>query len=226
MKNEKTLMDFINDVPPEEWKKFSDKLVAAEERKRRYAQYIDGMGPEKRAAVIRRLIDRYGSDAYVKSEYEKGYEPRKPLFTVLLEYAELYCRQCEYKMNRYFSEVQYDIDGRFVISLICGQGSDITVTEVPEDAAIPHIYPEESLRIYDAAGELVCETDRQETLLDVLCQLKKKKTEGWYVEEGGEIYDIVKGRLQSVNRDCENNYMPLRFGKTYESLLREHTLGR
>ena len=215
------VLESLKNVPEDKVEDLTESLRKSEERTERYSAFIDRMGPEKRAEVIRRLIKKYNSSEYSEREYSKGYEPRMPLYEVLLDYAIEYCQKCNYRPNKYFPEEQYDIDGRFVISIIYGQGSFISVTEVPEDHVIPHVYREEPVRIFDKDGRLICVTESQETLLDVVCQLNERKITGWYVEQDVGVYKIEKNRVSM--QTCNGTGRRFSMGDNLTELLRKVT---
>lgn len=170
------------------------RIQHREELRTRNIEYIHNMITEKRVETIRKLITKYSSDEYINRERSIGaYEPRCPLYDVLFDYAVKYCTSSQYKLNDYFGEEQYDIDGVFVIGQIYGQGSFIYCLEVPDNEIIPHDFkhdPEELVTVYDPEGNEVKTCNYHVELLDILCQIKDKKLSGYTVKHMGNVYEI------------------------------------
>lgn len=181
----------------------------------RNIEYIRNMGPEKRIEVIRKLIKKYTSDEYIDRERNIGaYEPRCPLYDVLFDYAVKYCTSSTYKLNDYFGEEQYDIDGVFVIGQIYGQGSFIYCKEISENEVIPHDFKHdkrELVTVYDPEGKKVKTCNYNIELLDILVQIKLKNLSGYTLEHMGKTYEITNtGKIKNGNRIYERDMMYLR----------------
>ena len=154
-------------------------------------KYLRSLTIEQRSTLIEKIVNKYESDEYNLREHKKGYEPRTSLYSVLLNYAAAYCRPSLYKVNEYFEEQQWDIDGRWIISIIYGQGSFIKLTKLKEGEIVPH-YEEErdEIEIYYPTGELIIKTSNPYIINDVLGQIKGKQ--GFYTIRNGikeEIFD-------------------------------------
>lgn len=174
----------------DEGKKYIQHQNHLEDLRDRNIEWIKELTTEKRFELVEKLVNKYESDEYVKSEYKKGFQPRTPLYYVLLDYAETYCRPSLYQVNEYFDEAQYDIDGKWIISIINGQGTVINVTRVEEGRIIPHCLKEEEeeIKIYYPNGELIIETNDSYVIKDVLKQIGDRT--GFYMVKNGVREDI------------------------------------
>lgn len=193
---------------------------SSEERMQRYTDKILSLSVEERAEFIRKVINKYESDEYRDKEWQKGHEPECPLYDVIFEYGQLHGKPSCYKLNGYFSEEQYDIDGKFIVSLISGQGSFISVTEIPDDEPIPHIYKESTVEIYNPKDELICKTTSQTTLINFQTQIKKKKLEGYYVIYNKQKFPIYKSGLIKTSISGER----FKFGDDFNDALKEFVI--
>lgn len=79
---------------------------------------------DKLDQVIERIMAKYESSAYKEKEmFKLGYEPRKPLYSLLYRYAEKYGKQTKAQKHLSgFNDVAYYI-GSYVIRILHGQGS-------------------------------------------------------------------------------------------------------
>ena len=214
-----SILEKLKNISDSVWDDARTKFADKNFRVQRYINHIHNLTPEQRAILIRKIINKYESDEYRDREYRKGYEPRTPLYDVLMDYAEQHCQEADYKKNQYFEEIQYDIDGKFIISEIFGQGSFISIQEIPDDEVIPHIYTEDIIHIYNPKDECICSTRDEITLIDILCQLKEKKIDsGFYVMCNGKRYDICHYKIKK-NTEWH-------FGDTYANKLKELMLGK
>lgn len=212
------LKKYRKDLTQEDLDKFQKKLEFEENRINRYIERIHNMSKDERSIFINKCIDKYTSDEYIEKEYKRGWEPRCPLYDILIQYAVQYGIPAMYKQdNDYFPEEQYDIDGKFVITAIHGQGTIIYIDRVPEDEIIPHILEEYPLTIFNNKDEKICETSSESTFIDILIQLKYKKLSGYYVIHKGKRFEITK-YYKVMDRNFE-------FGRIYGDLLRELMLG-
>lgn len=108
-------------------KEYAKKIKAEEEIKNsqlmrfhaKYANMID--------EVIEHIMQKYESDAYVNKEYKLGYEPRRPLYYFLFDYATKRGDRCrdERYMNPFTGGIYYL--GSYVIQIMHGQGSVIKI---------------------------------------------------------------------------------------------------
>lgn len=104
-------------------KEFIAKREKLEARLRRFhAKYKNNLDD-----VMQRLLDKYGSEAYLDRERKLGYEPREELLWFLFSYAEKYCQPC--RDQRYFNEftgAAYYV-GKYVMQVMHGQGSVLRI---------------------------------------------------------------------------------------------------
>jgi hypothetical protein len=92
----------------------------------RFKKYSEGRLDE----VLEKIINKYGSDEYVRSEYSRGYQPREELLWVAYEFATHYCLPCEDEkyLNSFTADAYYI--GSYVIQLMNGQGSVIKIQNI------------------------------------------------------------------------------------------------
>lgn len=211
------LKKFNENLTQEDLDRFSQKIKAAEERRNRYIEKIHNMSEKDRYEFIKKCIIKYTSEEYINKEIQKRYEPRCPLYDTIMDYAVVYGIPSSYKSdNDYFPEEQYDIDGKFVITAIHGQGTIIYIDEVPENEIIPHILEEYPVTVFNDKNEKICETNNEATFLDILLQIQEKNISGYYVRHMNKRYDISKGKIKDRN---------FKFGQVYANILRRLTLG-
>jgi hypothetical protein len=107
-------------------KKLSQEADHRERQVERFKKYSEGRLDE----VIKKIIEKYESDEYVRREYRLGYEPREKLLWVALGYAEQYCTPCEDPeyVNPFTGEMFYL--GSYVIQVMHGQGSVIRIDKI------------------------------------------------------------------------------------------------
>lgn len=174
----------------DEGKEYIEHQNHLEDLTKRNIRWIKNLSVERRTELIEKLKKKYDSDKYNLREYEKGYEPRTPLYYVLLEYAEACCRPSLYQVNEDFDEAQYDIDGIWVISIIFGQGCFVKVERVEDGRIIPHYSKDEEpeTEIYYPNGELIIKTDDSYVIEDVLKQIGNRS--GFYIIKDGVREDI------------------------------------
>lgn len=72
----------------------------------------------------------------------------------------------------------------------------------PPQEVIPHYnIIEEHCKVYKPDDSLLCVCDNELTLLDIQCQIARKKLEGYYVIKDGIIYKIFSdGRLDTKGK--------------------------
>lgn len=90
-----------------------------------YVDWFHTLTPENRLDIIKKINTKYDSDDYYYRETGMGYEPRKPLYDLLYEYAEKYGEKSD-DVNGFFPEFKYVFDN-VEVSLLIGQGSVIQV---------------------------------------------------------------------------------------------------
>lgn len=114
----------------EEFKKF---LQFKQDFELRWLTKFDNLSKEKRAEIIRKIVDKYSSDKYIDGEYNKGYEPRCSLYDLLFAYGAQCGEEIEYCKNPHFGEEQYLIDDSILVAKVYGQGEYIYVKFLEED---------------------------------------------------------------------------------------------
>lgn len=113
-------------------KKYANKLEIQDKLKQRRINYIHKRWSDNIDFVIQKAIDKYESDEYVRKEYKLGYEPRRPIYYLLYEYAEQFGEEChdEKYINDFTGGIYYL--GSYVIQIMHGQGSVIRIDECKE----------------------------------------------------------------------------------------------
>ena len=110
-----------------------DKMFEDMERQEQIAvaraAWFEGIGPDKRATLIHRAIEKYASDEYRDREYRNGYEPRTPFFEFLFNYAGRYGKEMPCDFSVYFQHTYRLIDGKWLVREMNGQGTVYDVTE-------------------------------------------------------------------------------------------------
>lgn len=114
----------------EDWK---DKLQAYQNFKLRWLTKFDNLSKEKRAEIVKKIVNKYSSDKYIDGEYSKGYEPRCYLYDLLFAYGAQCGEEIEYCINNHFPEEQYLIDDSILVAKVYGQGEYIYVEFIEED---------------------------------------------------------------------------------------------
>ena len=120
----------------QDWK---EKLQASQNFKLRWLTKFDNLSKEKRAEIIRKIVEKYSSDKYIDSEYAKGYEPRCYLYDLLFAYGAQCGEEIEYCVNPHFPEEQYLIDDSILVAKVYGQGDYIYVEFLDKDHCLRQI---------------------------------------------------------------------------------------
>lgn len=178
-------------IGSEEHMKYCSKMKHRKKLEKRNIENIHNMSIEDRCAFIQKVYDKYTSQTYKDRELKAGYyEQRCSLYDVIFEYAIVYGKPSLYKMNGYFTEEQYDIDGKFVIGLINGQGSSMYITPISNEDIIPHDIKNFEISIHYPNDELLIYTDNTLVFNDIRLQIKNKKLTGFYVIFNDKKYEI------------------------------------
>lgn len=127
------LQKHIEFLESDEGKLYIEKIKEKEEIKKRFKdRWIERLKKYIEPnvdLVIEKLLKKYDSDEYVNREYKLGYEPRNQLLWLVYDYAEKYCEECEdEKYLNDFTASAYYI-GSYVIQMMIGQGSVVTITK-------------------------------------------------------------------------------------------------
>lgn len=129
--------------PDSEFNKgFKKKLELRESWRKRNSRFIDSLGPEGRYKTFKKIREKYESDDYVKSEYSKEYEPRCPLFGVILDYAEALDPDVD------FCAAKFHIDNTLVIRLFIEQGSFEHLDLILEDRHNERFWKDPDGKVY------------------------------------------------------------------------------
>ena len=105
----------------------------------RWLTKFDNLTKEKRAEIVKKIVNKYSSDKYIDSEYKKGYEPRCYLYDLLFAYGAQCGEEIEYCINPHFPEEQYLIDDSILVGRVYGQGEYIYVEFLEENHYLRHI---------------------------------------------------------------------------------------
>ena len=140
------LMKEIENPDSEFNKSFKKELELRESWRKRNGRFIDSLGPEGRYKAFKKIREKYESDEYVRSEYSKGYEPRCPLFGVILDYAEDYGEALDPDVD--FCAAKFHIDNTWVIRLFVGQGSFEHLDLISEDRHNERFWKDSDGKVY------------------------------------------------------------------------------
>lgn len=110
---------------------YVQKLVNAQEVQKRFSERFDTFTEDQKNDFIEKCMNKYYSDEYNKREDKIGVQPRRCLFTYLLEYADKNCESLSYRAND-FVAVCYRLTQKYVIDLMVGQGSIVDIYEFEE----------------------------------------------------------------------------------------------
>lgn len=123
---------FESDEGKASLERYANKLVLKENRKERYIGYIHKNWSHRIDEVIEKVMTKYESDEYVRKEYKRGYEPRRPIYYLLYEYAEKHGEECndEKYINDFTGGIYYL--GSYAIQIMHGQGSVVRIDECKE----------------------------------------------------------------------------------------------
>ena len=114
-------------VGSDEHKKYIEHLKHVSSIDEKYINMFHTLTPEQRLEIINKIITKYESDDYYWSEIRKGYEPRKPLYYILLDYGRIHGKKSFEGLNEYFPEEKVIIDNHIEVNLIIGQGSFVKI---------------------------------------------------------------------------------------------------
>lgn len=111
---------------PENVKKFEKDLEHKEFLKKKYMDYISKLKVEERKSLLRKIMNKYESDEYIKREYRIGYQPRESLYDPaidwMIEYGKEYededYKDCVFPIKSYISD-------NITLTLIYGQGTKV-----------------------------------------------------------------------------------------------------
>lgn len=101
------------------------KLEFKKNLKNKHIETLHRLYKNNLDAIIEKVITKYESKEYRDKEYKLGREPDEVLYTLFLDYAEVYskpCREFQY-MNDFTGDIYYL--GSYVIQIMHGQGSFI-----------------------------------------------------------------------------------------------------
>lgn len=113
--------------------KLRQKLIDEERLKTFQLERVHRLFGSNLDSIIEKIFTKYESDEYINSEYKKGYEPRRDLYYLLYDYAEIWGREAtENEWEKYGNTFSADVRilGNWVFNLMIGQGSFIKVTKL------------------------------------------------------------------------------------------------
>ncbi len=178
-------------IGSEQHKKDLKKMQHLDNLLKRNNERLHQMSVEERCAFIQKVYDKYTSDEYRDKELKLGhYEVRIPLYDVIFDYAIDYGKPSMYELNDYFSEEQYDIDGKFIVGKVFGQGSFIYIKPITDNEIIPHIIKENKVTVYKPDGKKLITTDNVLIFNDIRLQIKQKGLSGYYIIFEDKKYEI------------------------------------
>lgn len=109
---------------PENVRKFQEDMIKEHNRKKRYMNKLHSLSQDDFDNFIQKCIDKYESDDYRYKEYNHGYEPRCPLYDVILWAAEVYGE--DIPVDEMFQAEKINYRG-WIVELYIGQGSFINI---------------------------------------------------------------------------------------------------
>lgn len=186
-------------IGSEQHKKDLEKMQHLDNLLKRNNERLHQMSVEDRCAFIQKVYNKYASDKYHDKELKLDhYEVRNPLYDVIFNYAIDYGKPSMYEINGYFSEEQYDIDGKFIVGEVFGQGSFIYIKPIADNEIIPHIIKENKVTVYKPDGKELITTDNVLIFNDIRLQIKQKELNGYYIIFEDKKYEInINGMIPS-----------------------------
>lgn len=165
--------------------------------KKKYNDKIKSLTSDERIVLIRKIITKYDSKEYKDKELKCGrYEPSNDLFWTIFEYAQEYGRPLI--TDGEFCVSSFEIDDKFIVEMICGQGSFVHITEVSDDYVFVHDIEENFCEIFSPDNKLIVKTNNVYCVNDIMIQIRKKKLEGYYVMFNGYKLEITNyGRIKN-----------------------------
>ena len=95
----------------------------------RYISILHSMSNDDRDILFTKIKQKYDSDSYKERYYKKGLMPEEFLYSIIFDYAIKYGENLD-TSNELFPTASYKIDNKWIISLIQGQGSIITLEKI------------------------------------------------------------------------------------------------
>lgn len=178
---------------------YVNRLKFRQELSNKYTEKIHNLSSDERISLIRKIIAKYNSKEYQEREEKCGrYECSNSLYWTLLEYGEVYGN--ELLSSNEFPFGAYEIDKKFIVNVIHGQGSVVLLQEVNDDYVFPHKVEEEFCQVFRPDGTFLIYTNNENELINVLLQIRNKKLKGFYVKFRGHKYEINEkdGRIRNA----------------------------
>lgn len=104
--------------------KFQADIKRDIDRRNRYYNKLNSLSQEEFDIFVQKCIDKYECDEYVKKEYNHGYEPRCPLYDIILGTAEIFGEELEVTEDFQAEKILYR---GWIVELFIGQGSFVRV---------------------------------------------------------------------------------------------------
>lgn len=118
----KILREHLDSLTPEQ-KEAEWESITHEKFWSRWTEKFHNLGKEKRDEFIEKAIKKYECDEYIDKEYRLGYEPRKPLYNLFLQYGIRY-GEADDTFGTTCGAYRFD---DWIVCLYIGQGSYITL---------------------------------------------------------------------------------------------------
>lgn len=107
--------------------KAAQEMIKSAEHENRWIERFKARYENNLDEAVRKLKAKYNSKAYIDREYRLGREPDERLLWLVWNYSQKYCKPCfdQKYFNQFTAEAFYI--GSYVISIMHGQGSVISV---------------------------------------------------------------------------------------------------
>ena len=124
---------FIQYLSSDDYYKMMTEELAREQsykiKVNRYINILNSMSIDYRDILFTKIKEKYESNSYKERYYKKGLMPEEFLYSIIFDYAIKYGEDLD-TSNEPFPTVSYKIDNKWIISLIQGQGSIITLEKI------------------------------------------------------------------------------------------------
>lgn len=127
----------LDSMSEEEKERFAESITHTKFNNR-WVERIHSLSTEKRIKLIGKCKVKYDSKEYREREWKLGYEPRRYLFFMLVEYAERYGkniyeeRAAKGDILMFCNGTLWLVDDTYIVELLIGQGSAVNVFTIDE----------------------------------------------------------------------------------------------